>query len=295
MIIVMKKLAVIGCGIASIPILKKAKEIYVQTYCFSLSINPAAEGLYDYHYNIDYYDVKSIIETCRGLCVDGVIATGENTTAATAIIAKELGLVGNRYQGLFICRNKYEERKALEDAKYVKQPKYSLYANGMIPSFPVIVKAIDSSGKKGISIARTTAEFYQAVNYAKEASQDDKILVEQYIDGGSEYSIECISAKGKHQIIQITQKDVSGPPHFAELGHHQPGEIEVPYDKLENAIFEILDKTGVENSLSHVEIKIKDQDIYFIEIGARGGGDRISDTINLRFWLHWENMILVCQ
>ena len=180
----MKKLAVIGCGIAAVPILKKAKEIGVQTYSFSLSINPAAEGLYDYHFSIDYEDVKSIVETCRELCVDGVIATGENTTASTARIAKELGLAGNRYQGSFICTNKYEERKALRDAKYVKQPQYTLYADGMTPTFPVIVKATDSSGKRGISIARTPEEFLQAVDYAKAASRDDRILVEQYIAGG---------------------------------------------------------------------------------------------------------------
>lgn len=280
MIIGMKqnKIAVIGCGIAALPILKKARELEIITYCFSLSVNTSVEGWYDHHIIIDYLDASSIIEACRKIGVDGVIATGENTTATTAQVARALGLPGNKYNGEFIANNKYLERKSLENSKYVLQPAYYVF-DGKDPQLPVIVKATDSSGKKGISIARTKEEFDSAILYSREVSKNGIILLEEYLEGGVEYSIECLSAKGKHQIIQVTQKNVSGPPHFSELGHHEPGVLDIPFEQLKKAIDEILDKTGITNSLSHVEVKIIDGKIYFIELGARGGGDRISDTL----------------
>lgn len=273
-----KKIAVVGCGIAALPILKKTRELGIESYCFSLGINAAVEGLYDNHIKIDYLDVPSIIDACKKIGVDGIIASGENTTATTAQVAKALGLPGNKFDGEFIGNNKYLERKALEDSKYVFQPLFSVF-DGTIPQLPVIVKATDSSGKKGISIARTLEEFDKAVRFAQEVSENGIILLEEYLDRGIEYSVECLSAKGEHQIIQITQKEVSGPPHFSELGHHEPGMLDIPFEQLEMAIDEILDRTDIANSLSHVEIKIIDGKIYFIELGARGGGDRISDTL----------------
>ena len=93
MIIGMKqnKIAVIGCGIAALPILKKSRELEIITYCFSLSVNASVEGWYDHHIIIDYLDASSIIEACRKIGVDGVIATGENTTATTAISGSSTG------------------------------------------------------------------------------------------------------------------------------------------------------------------------------------------------------------
>ena len=274
----MKKLAVIGCGVASLPILKKAREIGVEIYCFSLGVNADVKGLYDHHLKIDYFDAESIIEACKNIGVDGIIASGENTTASTAQVAKALDLPGNKIDGKFIGNDKYLQRKTLDGAKHICQPTFKVF-DGEIPKLPVIVKATDSSGKKGISIARTKDEFDEAIQYSQEVSSNGVILLEQYLVGGIEYSIECISAKGKHQIIQVTQKDISGPPHFSELGHHEPGTLQVPFEQLRDAIDEILDRTGINNSLSHVEVKIIDGKIYFIELGARGGGDRISDTL----------------
>lgn len=96
-----KKIAVVGCGIAALPILKKTRELGIESYCFSLGINAAVEGLYDNHIKFDYLDVPSIIDACKKIGVDGIIASGENTTATTAQVAKALGLPGNKFDGEF--------------------------------------------------------------------------------------------------------------------------------------------------------------------------------------------------
>jgi biotin carboxylase len=143
------------------------------------------------------------------------------------------------------------------------------------------VKAVDACGKRGVSIAYNKEEQLKAVEQAKENSSDGTALVEEYLKGGQEYSIECLSyGKGKHQIVQYTEKESSGPPHFVEIAHHQPAnlsdEMKVRVDK---AVYDILEVLGLNCGMAHLELKIIDNEIYFIEVGARGGGDHISDIL----------------
>lgn len=274
-----KKLAVIGCGVAAIPILNKAKQMDVETHCFALSKNPLTEGLYDYYYQVDYLDVELLLKKCKDICINGIIATSENTTATVAMLSSLLGLPGNRYEGTFFGNDKYLQRKSLQNAIFVRQPKFGYHGEVSIP-LPVVVKATDSSGKKGISLATNDEELQKSIEYAKSASSNKKVLIEEYLTGGIEYSIECLSYCGIHKIIQLTQKDTSGPPHFVELGHHQPGILHgISLEQLYNAVSEVLNSVGIMNSMSHVEVKVIDGDVYFIELGARAGGDRIADTL----------------
>lgn len=261
------------------PILQASKQMDVETHCFALAVNPQSEGLYDYHHRIDYLDIDKLLKKCKEIGVHGIIATSENTTASVAQLTALMGLPGNRFDGQFTAGNKYLQRQAAKDAVYFKQPQYGYYGEVEL-SLPLMVKTTESSGKKGVRYAGTEQEYTKAIKELRSEFPDGKILIEQVLAGGVEYSIECLSYKGTHQIVQVTQKDSSGPPYFVELGHHQPGKMDqVARKKLDLAIPEILDLTGVQNSLSHVEVKVIEGEIYFIELGARAGGDRIADTL----------------
>lgn len=274
-----KKLAIIGGGIAAVPILQASKLMGVETHCFALAVNPQSEGLYDFHHRIDYLDIDALLIKCKEIGVHGIIATSENTTASVAQLTALMGLPGNRFDGQFTAGNKYLQRQAAKDAVYFKQPQYGYYGEVEL-RLPLMVKTTESSGKKGVRYAGTEQEYTKAIKELRSEFPDGKILIEQVLAGGVEYSIECLSYKGKHQIIQVTQKDSSGPPYFVELGHHQPGKMDTEArQKLDLAIPEILDLTGIQNSLSHVEVKVIEGEIYFIELGARAGGDRIADTL----------------
>ena len=143
------------------------------------------------------------------------------------------------------------------------------------------MKAVDSCGKRGVSLAKNIEELSKSIIIAKQNSSDGTALVEEYLSGGQEYSIECLSnGKGKHYVIQYTEKESSGPPHFVEVAHHQPAELsENMKSRITNAVSDVLDILGLYYGMAHMEIKIIDDEIYFIEVGARGGGDHIADVL----------------
>lgn len=276
----MKTLAVIGAGEGGMPILEKARTLdYVRTLVFGMA-DSIGRRLADEFVELDIHEIDKIVESCRERNVDGIIATSEATTEITAIVANRLGLSGNDVSEGFAAKNKYIMRTRLTGLKTVMQPRFALYKEGDEYVYPIMVKAVDSCGKQGIMLANSKEDMDKALAYARKYSSNEQVLVEEYIAGGSEYSLECLAGNGLHEVIQITDKENYGPPHFTETGHHQPAALTPAMrHKVVEAACDIMKALGINNGMAHLELKVVDEKIYFIEVGARGGGGHISDHL----------------
>jgi biotin carboxylase len=143
----------------------------------------------------------------------------------------------------------------------------------------MILKPINLGGKRGITVVKHKNELKKAFEYATNSFRKGTkpvIIAEQFLDGGMECSVESVTFKGKHSIVQITQKDSSGAPHCVELGHHQPAPLsEEIWTKVVRGVSSGLTAIGVTNGPCHTEIKIINGEVYLIEFNARPGGDHI--------------------
>ena len=212
-------LAIIGAGEAAIPIVRKAKEMGIISVAFG-EADSIAKNEADIFIEKNIFDISGMEEECQKNKVNGIIASSEITTESAAILAYRMGLPGNKCIEGYCVRNKYIMRKKIQLCDGVKQPDFFLYSNEEIRRFPIMIKAVDSCGKKGISLVKNKDECGKAINIAKSISSDGSVLIEEYISNGEEYSVECL-ASGKHKyIIQITEKITSGPPYFTEIAHH---------------------------------------------------------------------------
>ena len=111
-------------------------------------------------------------------------------------------------------------------------------------------------------------------------SPNQTVMIEQFIVG-REFSVESISYKGKHFVLQITDKVTTEAPYFVELAHHQPADLnEKQRWDITNLTLQMLDALKIENSAGHTEIKMDTNGIpYIIEMGPRMGGDYISSDL----------------
>lgn len=278
----MCKLAIIGSGRMAWIVSKNAHEMGIETHCFS---NVEPEYIHeevDVFHNISIFDKDSIVEICRRESVSGVIATTELTVAIAAYIAEKLGTPGIPYQNALYITDKFRNRIVCREVKELEQPAfYRIYTKeelcSVTCSYPLIVKPTGKGGKKGITVVHTPEKLLNAYFFAKEISGDAPVIIEQFISGGQEYSVESLSCNGMHYIIQVTEKISSGPPHCVELGHHQPAAIsDEMKDRIRIAVSKGLSAIGVDNTTCHTEIKIVEGKIYLIEFNARPGGDHIA-------------------
>lgn len=123
----------------------------------------------------------------------------------------------DKFQNILLIKNKQYVRSLTLDIENLKSIRYNKY-EGEVPQFcPCVIKPITGASKKGVFFVDSKDSFNQAILYAKEVSDD--ILIEEYIIG-REISVETISYRGEHRVVQFTDKENSGAPHFVELAHH---------------------------------------------------------------------------
>ena len=275
-------LAIVGAGQAAVPIIEKAKQMSIRVLAFARR-GSYAEDLVDFFLEESSFDVGFMAEKCREFGVNGIMATSELTTEVAAQLAHRLSLPGNDIENGFAGKNKYVMRTRVSALQSVSQPAFELYKPGKEYRYPVVIKPTDACGKRGVGIAFNESELLPLVDVAAANSTHGDVLVEEYLAGGKEYSIECLSFAGKHQVIQYTEKESSGPPHFVETAHHQPADLS---DEMKRriciAVDDILSVLGLNCGMAHLELKIIDDRLFFIEVGARGGGDHIADILTVR-------------
>lgn len=270
------KLAIIGAAEGQLPLCKKAKQLGVYTICFAWEEGAVCKDYVDKFYPISILEKEKIAEICKQEGIQGVVSNASEITAEiVSYIATELNLHGNDYEMLCKIKNKYYVREKTKDINDLSKVLSCRYMANLDVKYPCIVKPQVGSAKKGVVFVKDEEHLEEAVQYAKEGGAD--IIIEDYIDG-REVSVESISYEGRHFVLQITDKENSGAPHFVELSHHQPSDISsIAKKKIERVIPQILDCIGFKNGASHIEMRIdSDDNIYLIEVNPRGGGDEIS-------------------
>ncbi len=147
-----KVLAIIGAGEGALPIISKAKEMGVITVAYGRN-DSLAKSEVDVFVEENSFGIHFIADSCRKLNVDGVMPSSELSTEVAARVAHEAGLLGNDIEHGFGGKNKYFMRTKVSKLTSVKQPRYQLFQEGQMISYPVVVKSVDACGKRGVSIA----------------------------------------------------------------------------------------------------------------------------------------------
>lgn len=283
-----KKLAIIGASYLQLPLVKKAREMGVESICFAWEEGAVCKDVCDRFYPVSTVDKEEVLRICREIGIDGITTIASDVAVLTVnYVAEQMGLIGNpdKYSGC--ATNKYLMRQCFTEHE-VPSPQFCL-TDGDIPEtihtfrFPVIVKPTDRSGSRGVEKVVRMEDLQKAVERACDESFQKKAVIEEFVDGW-EISVESISFKGKHYVLQITDKVTTGAPFFVEIEHHQPSSLPADIQaRVKTIVLNALDALHIQFGASHAELKItKDGDIRVIEIGARMGGDFIgSDLVKL--------------
>ena len=283
-----KKLAIIGASYLQQPLVEKCKELGVYSICFAWEEGAVCKDLCDKFYPISIIDKDAILKACQEERINGITTIASDVATLTVnYVAEIMGLIGNPDKYSQTATNKYVMRQCFMEHN-VPSPKFCL-TEGQIPeiinsfTYPIIVKPTDRSGSRGVEKVMRIENLQEAIDRACKESFQQKAVIEEFVEG-REISVESISFKGKHYILQITDKVTTEAPFFVELEHHQPSSLpEDIKNKVKAIVLNALEALHIQYGASHSELKItKDGNIRVIEIGARMGGDFIgSDLVNL--------------
>lgn len=254
--------------------------------------------LVDYYIQADTYNHSEVIEKIEtfleqnpDVTIDGAVTFWEDDVPLLSKVCDHFGFIGNTHQTAINTRNKYEMRKRLKETG-LGSPGYHLILNKEDLDdaidwigFPAVMKPVWGADSQFVVLVKDQDEAYDTYEYLLKNcnEQYDPIfkynegafLYEEYVDG-TEISLECYSQYGIPQVVGINEKQPITPPYFIEYGDICPArlspEVEQEVIKLaESALIAL----GVQNSLSHIELKISSQGPKIIEVASRMGGDDI--------------------
>ena len=280
----MKKIAIIGGSYLQLPLVRKAKEMGLETHCFAWAEGAVCRDVADFFYPISITEKDVILAECKKIDIDAVVTIASDLAVLTVnYIAQQLHLIGNDDRYSCDMTNKYAMRNCFLRAG-LPSPAFARVTseNETIPemTYPVIVKPTDRSGSRGVEKVEECKALQSAVKRALNESFAKEVVVEEFIKG-REISVESISWQGKHYILAFTDKVTTEEPYFVELEHHQPAQLP---DETRETVGEIvkkaLDALHVSYGASHAELKIQENgQPVLIEVGARMGGDFIGSNL----------------
>lgn len=244
---------------------------------------------------LNYEDLKSQIDLYKtqGYTPKSIVPLNDWTLKIANRLNKEYGLPYLDEDVVEACRNKKEAKKLFELANIPTAKSRNFYNKTQLIqllneiSFPVIIKPVDFGGSGGVYLANSLEESIEAYNKSQKLMEEyaevfkvnsNEFLVEEFIESDDEVSVEVLCGKDFYKVITVTEKYLSPKPWFTEMGHVVPSH-RYNDSNINTLAVNTCKALGINRGVAHVEIKIKDKELYVIEAAARPGGDAIMDLI----------------
>ncbi|SOB93585.1 biotin carboxylase [Ureibacillus xyleni] len=280
----MKKVLILGGSFFQVPAIQKVVELgYYVILCDLLKDVPGKQYAHEF-YQVSTSDKKSILKLAQSLQIDGILCYGADSGAQTAaFVAEKMGLPTYPLEAVEVLTNKELFRKFQRRHKFntPKAKGYSRYAEVKeeVDQFrlPLMIKPVDSSGSRGISIVRSVLQLEEKVNIALSHSKVKRFIVEEYIENygphvGGEgfvvngelvfrcFSNEQFSTSQKNPFISV----------IASWPYMMPQKLHL---KIHNEIQRLITLLNLTTGALNFDIRIdENENVYLIEVAPRNGG-----------------------
>ena len=268
------RLLVLGAGPAQLGLLEAAERRGL--WLAVVDRDPAAPGFAHASRRciLSTEDEPAIERLCEALQVDGIIAPGTDWPVAVAArIAERLALPQPIDPATAVlATNKIRQRERLAEAGIPQPRSWVIGSTDELPDaeLPVVVKAPDRQGQKGLTLVRERKELAVAVETARSVARTGLALVEELVDG-PEVTVVGFSVDGVFTPLMVTDRVVADPPAFGvALAHVWPSQVSdtVVSDTVSRAVAAL----GIENGPSYTQLRIGESGPQVIEVAARLGG-----------------------
>ncbi len=297
-----EKIFVIGGGQWQLPIIKKAQELGYKVVCSNLHSETPGSKKADYFETADIKDREENLKIALKYSPVAVITDQSDIAVpSVAFVAEKYGLngitsdVAKKFTDKLVMRNCvnkivdvnpfYKEITCLDD----------LIEFTDVHNCPLILKPRCNQSSRGIEILNGDSDIIKSYQKCTAHATGGTIIVEEYIDG-IEYTVEGFCFKNKHYSLTSSRKK-----HY-DTNRNVASELIFPSDltlQKRNELFEINNKLiegfGLNFGITHSEYKIRNGQIYLIEMAARGGGSKISsDIIPLMTGIDVNELLVKC-
>lgn len=294
------KLLVLGAGIYQVPLIKTAQKMGVYTIVTSIPGNYPGFSLADKVYFENTVDADAILEIAKNENIDGIVTTGTDVAIPTlGKVCDAMGLKGLSFEAANLSSNKRLMKEAYEKfgvrtAKFreisVDDLDYVDKLSGL--EFPLIFKAVDSSGSRGITRVDSYDEFETARKCVLDNTKSDYFLVEEFIEG-EEFGAQAFVQDGKVEFILPHGDYIYTGNTGVPIGHY------APYDLPDSVIADCketleaaIKAMKLDNCAINADFILKDGKTYVLEIGGRSGATCLAELVSIYYGFNYFEKIV---
>jgi len=270
-----KRLLILGGMRISCEIVHKAQEMGIYTIVADynkISLSPAKQ-IADEAVELNVIDVDAVVAYIKEHAIDGVfVGFNDMLLPYYAEICKKADLpcygTKEQFENL-IAKDKYKSLCRQFGVPTI--PEYDISDTDI--KFPVLVKPVDSSGSRGITICHNRQELGDAIEKGKQVSKTGEVLIEHYMDGrevtvfwtfqdGNYY----LSAHSNRHVKNLQGMDIIPLP----VGYTFPS-VFLPKYRAEveencKAMFKYL---GLKDGMMFMQCKVEAGTCYVYDLGFR--------------------------
>lgn len=270
-----KRLLVMGGVHFSCEIIKKAQSmgIYTLVADYNKIEDSPGKQIADEAVDLSVTDVDAVVNYVKNHNIDGVfVGFNDMLLPYYAEICEKCDLpcYGTKEQfDTLIAKDQY---KALCRQFGVPTiPEYDYNDENI--KYPVLVKPVDSSGSRGITICHNREELEAAVEVGRKASKTGKVLIERYMDG-REVTVFWTFQDGNYYLSALANRHVKhnqGDDIIPlPVGYTFPSVYLPKYRKeVEENCKNMFRFLGIKNGMMFMQCKVEDGTCYVYDLGYR--------------------------
>ena len=281
-----ERVLLVGSSFSAAPLLDALKSMGKEVaVCGNLPTDPCVTWA-DAYYSLDYSDPQALADLVKTESFSALCPSCNDYSylAATAV-ASMLGLPGfDCPETTSILHNKARFRDfAMRHGIPVPRAWILIDAENWATTafpYPLLVKPTDSFSGRGICKVESSNELAPAIEAGQLASQQGKVLVEEFIDG----TLHSHSAFLSGQIIAedfFVDEFCTVYPYQVNCSN-SPSHLSIAIrNRVRDCITEIAQLLSLTDGLLHTQFMVRGHDIYIVECMRRCPGDLYYHLVSL--------------
>lgn len=298
----MKRLLVLNGSHSDVPLIEAGKRLGFHVITTGNDPGLVGHRLADEYHPADFSDKEAMLGLARRLRIDAVCSCANDFGAITAAyVAENMGLSGHdTYETTLTLHHKHRFKAfALSNgistpyAAHYASPEEALRYTGRL-TFPLIVKPVDLTGGKGVSVANSPDEYVKAVRRAHASSLIGQFVVEQFVRG----TYHSLSSFVLNRKIVFSFSDneysLNSPFHVSTSGGPATA-IDTVRDQLVREAEQIVAQMSLVDGIFHMQYIHAAGRAWIIEITRRCSGDFYPYPVRLATGLDWAGWIVKAE
>lgn len=290
---------ILGASYSQLPLYEAAERLGIKTVAASTTGDWPGFQAADESTYTDISDPSAVMEAARKLQVDGITTCCLDTgVRAIGYACEKLGLKGLSEKAAEVSSNKFKMKEAfmaggVRCARHICIRNREELAEALRKlDFPVVIKAVDLMGSRGIFRCNTSEQAFSFYEKTMEATGKDYCLVEEFIEG-EPFGCEAMMSDGRLLYCLPNNIDAFQSYVPTPVGHSVPWKKQSSLgEEAESQVKLAIRAVGLDNCAVNCDLIEKDGKVYVIEITGRAGATCLPETVGLYYGINYYEAIV---